>query len=199
MVEFDTVTMSSLSNRDHNWHEYVQVGDCIVHFKLDTGAMASMLPYTLFKKACPEAHLTATPTRLQAFNNSIVKPLLTNYQDCTHPVIYYVTDEVDAAILGQLGCNIFQLVQRIKQVLPDTSKISGDNDPEKQRVLDKHAKLFTGLGEFKDKCTIRTDQAIPPKQQPPRKLPFAKLGKLKETLQELEEKGVIANEDGPTP
>ena len=125
VVEFDTVTMSSLSNRDHNWHEYVQVGDCIVHFKLDTGAMASVLPYSLFKKACPEAHLTATPTRLQAFINSTVKPqgvatILTKYQDCTRLVTYYVTDEVDAAILGQLGCNIFLLVQRIKQVLPDT-------------------------------------------------------------------------------
>ena len=135
VVEFDTVTISSLRIRDHNWHEYLSVVDCIVHFKLDTGTMASVLPYSVFKKTCSEARLTATPTRLQGFNNSIVKPqgvvtILTKYQDCTHPVAYYFTDETDAAILGQSECDILQLVQRIKQVLPDTSKIAKDKDEE---------------------------------------------------------------------
>ena len=55
-------------------------------------------------------------------------------------------------------------------------------------------RCFLGIGEMREEYDIRTDTKIRPEQQPPRKLPFAKLEKLKETLDDLKKDGIITDE-----
>ena len=52
-------------------------------------------------------------------------------------------------------------------------------------VVDRYADLFTGIGEMAEKYEMHIDETVRPEQQPPRKLPIAKLDKLKATLEDL--------------
>ena len=204
-IIFDTITISTCA-KDHKWHETLQVGKTRVKFKLDTGAMASVLPMDIFKQACPEMRLIETSTRLPGFNNSVVRPqgtatIHTQWGNRSLPVTYFVSTEVGGPILGQDECEAFQLVQRIKHVFSTGNQESSPADAtgEKRQIIDRYPELFSGLVEFREEYTILTDPNVIPEQQVPRKLPFAKLDKLKETLLDLKKKGVIQDEPGPTP
>ena len=65
--------------------------------------------------------------------------------------------------------------------------------------MERYADLFTGIGEMAEKYEMHIDETVRPEHQPPRKLPFAKLDKLKATLEDLKQKGIIAEEPEPTP
>ena len=103
----------------------------------------------------------------------------TAYKGRALTVAYYVVEDVKSAILGQNECEALGLLQRI-----GSCSVTKGDEKEKQRVLDRYTEVFSGIGEMREEYDIRTDIKIRSEQQPPRKLPFVKLEKLKETLDE---------------
>ena len=167
-------------------------------FKLDTGAMASVLPMDVFEKLGTDLSLKRTKVKLRGFDNSLVLPtgtvaLTTCYQGITRPVMYFVSPSVKAAILGQDDCENFGLVRRIY----GTTVAFGNDDPA-GKIMEEYSDVFSGLGEFTGEYDIQIDESVRPVQQPPRKFPYVKLDKLKDALQEMERQGVIAKVTEPT-
>ena len=170
-----------------------------VLFKLDTGAIATVLPLREIEGMDPQPNVVPTETVVKGFYNSTSKPLgtvqlETAYKGRALTVAYYVVEDVKSAILGQNESEALGLFQKI-----GSCSVTKGDEEEKQRVLDRYTEVFSGIGEMREEYDIQTDTKIRPDQQPPRKLPFAKLEKLKETLDDLKKDGIITDEPGYTP
>ena len=146
-----------------------------------------------------QPNVVPTETVLKGFNNNTSNPLGTvqleaAYKERALTVTYYVVEDVKTVIVGPNECEAQGLLHRIGSC----SVTKGDED-EKQRVLKQYTEVFSGIGEMREEYDIWTGTKIRPEQQPPRKLPFAKLEKLKETLDDLKKDGIITDEPGYTP
>ncbi|KAL9951249.1 hypothetical protein ACROYT_G043882 [Oculina patagonica] len=89
------------------------------------------------------------------------------------------------------ACQKLNLVRRVESV--------AQAPVTKEEILDEFPDVFTGLGCMEGSYHIELDDTVEPVIHPPRQVPYSLLEKLKEKLQELEEKDVIQKVDRPTP
>ena len=140
--------------------------------------------------------LNPTSVILTAFGESKIRPVGTTVVACEHKgrkwhVRFYVTKEDTAAILGQNACEKMGLVKRVHAVetaIPLT----------RDKFLELYADVFRGLGQYKNEYHIETKPGVTPSVQPARRVLYAKYEKLKDTLEQLEKRGIIAKVDRPT-
>ena len=94
-------------------------------------------------------------------------------------------------ILGHSACQKLNLVRRVESVAqaPLTNK----------EITEEFTDVFTGLGHMEGEYHIELDYKFGPVIHPPRRVPYSLLEKLKQKLQELEEKDVIQKVDRSTP
>ena len=81
---FGTILVSELPA--DRWKETILLDQRPTLFKLDTGAMASVLPFSVFRSIRPDQQLDTTTTILSGFDQSKVRPegtatIKTTYQD----------------------------------------------------------------------------------------------------------------------
>ena len=86
------------------------------------------------------------------------------------------------------ACEALDLIRHVDVV--DTAK-SGD-------ILDEFSDLFTGIGSIPGEHHIVIDDTVPPVVHLPRRNPLTVGAKLKNTLDKLENNGVITKQDSPT-
>ncbi|CAC5384578.1 unnamed protein product [Mytilus coruscus] len=139
-----------------------------VQFKIDTGAQVNILPLLIYKKLS-NVKLSKTSTTLD--------------KDCE----FFVTDTNQSPLLGFKASNELSLIHVIMTVQTDV------DDPVKA-----FPKVFTGLGCLEKPYHIKIDSNVNPVINPLRKIPAALREKLKGTLKEIEDKGVIRKVDEPT-
>ena len=131
---------------------------------------------------------------LTAFGNTKIRPTGTTMLECaikTHKqrLKFYVTEAANVPILGQQACESLNLVQRIETI---------ETPLTKEGLFQQYKDVFIGVGEYQEEYHIELDKTVPPVIQPSRKVPYARLNKLKQTLDSLEHQGIIANVDKPT-
>ena len=81
-------------------------------------------------------------------------------------------------------------------------RISDTNDKNLDNILNKHAKVFQGLGKLKtDKVKLNIDTHQAPKAQPQRRIPYHIRQKVENAIEELEKQDIIERvpESQPTP
>ena len=110
-------------------------------------------------------------------------------------MVFFVTDEAKAAIIGQDGCEDLGLIQRISI---DTVKADTHKPLTLKYIEQSFSNNFEGYGLYEKEYDIKLDPSVPPVIQPARKIPYAKYDQLKATLEELEKKNIIAPTDKPT-
>jgi len=99
--QFDTVNINSVESQ--KWQETLMLDGVPTVFKLDTGAMASVLPLSKYHEVRPHQQPNRTETVLTGFNGSTVRPegtttIATTYKKTTIPVKYYVSNMAANAI-----------------------------------------------------------------------------------------------------
>ena len=178
------------------WQAPVQIHHETVKFALDTGAQANVLPYSLYKKLTSKP-LQKTNRVLAAFGNSKIRPAGTVKLEChtrggqQQTLDFYVTHAATRMpILGQEACESLQLVKRIGSVSNSTLN--------REQLCAEYEDVFTGIGEYEREYHIELDDSTPPSIEPARRVPYARQEKLKQTLQKLEQQGIIASVDKPT-
>ena len=58
--------------------------------------------------------------------------------------------------------------------------------------------MFTGTGQYKQEYKIELNPDVTPTVQPARHVPYVEYEKLKDTLEQLEKRGILAKVDKPT-
>ena len=186
--------VGNLSMTSDKWQAPVSVQGKTLMFKLDTGAHANVLPVELYHKLRPNSSLQKTQTVLTAFGNTKIIPAGTATLECAvnahkQRLKFYVTKATNVPILGQQACESLNLLKRVETI----------ETPLTQEVLFQQYKdVFTGVGEYQEEYHIELDETVAPVIQPARKVPYARLQKLKETLDSLEKQNIIASVNKPT-
>ena len=162
-----------------------------VKFKLDTGAQANILPWSMFLKLRlkRKVRLIITKNKLTSYSGDSLQVKGTCKLSVLDRVVkFYVVDTVMEPILGFNACEELKLV-KILQI--QESKCE-------HPLLEEFKDVFTGLGKLENQYHIETDTNCKPVVHAPRKIPFSLLDKVKKELDKMENMQVIKKQDRPT-
>ncbi|XP_053104922.1 uncharacterized protein K02A2.6-like [Hemicordylus capensis] len=182
--------------RAPGWYADVNLRGLIVKFKLDTGAEANVLPIKIFNELPGQKVLTKSETTLVVYGGVQIKPLgtivipaYTGKREVK--LLFYVTDISTLPLLSREACEILDLVRRV-DVIRSAEFVSCE------QLFTLYSDVFEGLGEFEGPYHTHVDTTIPPVIHGCRKVPFVIQDRLKETLEQMENAGVITKVVGPT-
>lgn len=191
MLFFDSILLNQVNALNLKvWIESIILSDLSLKIKIDTGAEENILPFKDFKKLnlsddivkpCRYVLESYSGDSLKTFGEIIVPCKFGNKIIQTKFIIVH-TDKIP--LMGLHTAEEFGLVNR--QQLIDELKINN-----KELIIAKYRHVFMGLGCFKKQCVLRTKPQSTPVYNPPRRVPLAIHKKLKETLDEMEVKGII--------
>lgn len=176
-----------------DWKVTVQINNNNIQFKLDTGAQANILPEYLFKQLDCCSPLRRTTVRLTTYSGTRlpilgVAQLNCKYKDTEITADFYVIPiKNQPALLGLSTCRALNLIKLVRAITTSNTNI-----------LDEYSDLFEGLGELSGEHHIEIDPNIKPVINPPRKVPFTLLPKLKKELERMVKLGTIEKVDVPT-
>ena len=181
---------------DSAWYSDIDIGNMSVRFKLDTGAEANVLPYNIFQRLQRPTRLDPTSTMLIAYDGAKLKPegistLQCNTGKAQVCLPFYIMKHCSTPILGREACDRMRLVRRVEP-------LSTKSPATKEELIARFPTVFKGLGQFPGEHHIHVDPDVPPVIHGCRKIPLAVMDRLKDTLDELLEAGVIARVTEPT-
>jgi len=186
-------------------HLMVQDNDSVkykIAFTLDTGAEVNVLPKKYFDNMC--LSLNATNVTLTGFANNIVRPNGQTVVTCfdkanvRHDLLFYVSDAVNHAILGDSACFDLNLLKRINTCDADSNDVKLAYPLTLSNIRNDYCDLFSGYGVYDKEYHIAIKPDAQAIIQPPHKIPYALQPKLKTYMQTLTENGIIADVDEPT-
>ena len=142
---------------DSAWFSTVTVGGLCVKFKLDTGAKANVLPFSVYSKLQNKSPLIDTSVVLSSYGDFKVKPegkvtLACEAQGLKESLPFFVAAVNSPPILGLSACSKLNLVKRVESVAQAPST--------KEEIVDEFAVVFSGLGRMKGKYHIELDAEL---------------------------------------
>ncbi|KAG8183324.1 hypothetical protein JTE90_023973 [Oedothorax gibbosus] len=183
---------SMVSERSNEWTKVITVhlNQCLftVTFKLDIGAEANILPLNAICGLESKIQLEKTNTVLVSYGNFKIKPLGVVMLECSYDnfspvgIKFFIVDTNSKPLLGLNACQKLNLIQRICEVKGD----------QKSEILEIYQDVFKGLGTFPDDpyhVELKPDSVGV--VHPPRRVPQVIRGKLKDTLDDLENRGIM--------
>lgn len=178
------------------WFTSLRVGGTPIKFKLDTGAEANVLPLGVYSKLRNKSPLLETSVLLSSYGDFKVKPkgtlnLNREARGMKENLPFFVAAVKSPPILGLSACQNLNLVRRVASVTQAPLT--------KDEILAGSPDVFTGLGCMGGTYHIELDNTVEPVIHSPRRVPYSLLEKLKQKLQELEEKNDIQKVNRPTP
>ena len=190
----DAVNAVSLSE----WREELTINNKKVIVQLDTGAKCNVMSLTTLKTLGGETTIQPTAAKLRSYSGHQIPihgctTLLCEHKDETYPMKFYIAEGDVLSVLSAQACKDLNLVQRVNSVI-DSSVIT-DARPD---ILLEYPDLFQGLGCLPGKHTIRIDPTVVPVVHPPRKVPVALKGRIKDELERMVKAGVVARQIEPT-
>lgn len=191
--------LDSVVSSNNEWTKMITVfvgkTEYQVRFKLDTGANANILPINTFSNSISKLQMKNTSVVLMTYGNFKIKPLGVATLKCSVEgfsdisLDFFIVNTDSKPILGLNACQKLNLIKRVCEVTGDF----------KSGILESYQDVFTGLGRFPDSLYhIELRPNSVGVIHPPRRVPQVIRGKLKETLEDLEKRGVIEKVGHPT-
>lgn len=199
--EGDTFFIGAVNGQDHVTE--VKSDECFVNleihnknvkFKIDTGSQANILPLRVFEDMNTKGiECRNTKSTFTSYTGEKLKvkfkcklKVKDTYLD------FYVTETDQSPLLGFRASQQLGLVKIVMSV-------TGEEEQEHETdYVQSYSSVFSGLGCLDQPYHIDIDPSVTPVVNPTRKVPAALREKLKETLQDMEQKGVIRKVDHPT-
>lgn len=183
---------------------------------VDTGANTSLIGYNSLVELSGDSDPSLLPSsfRLQSFGGNPIKVLGQVKVPCRrlgqkYRLVLQVVDVDHRPLLSARASRELGLVKfceavefyEPKEPLPassSTEDLLSVYRVEAQKIVKEHPNLFAGYGKFPGTVTLEIDNSVPSSIQPPRRVPIAMRGKLKEELESLERDGIIVKEPNHT-
>nr|XP_037285080.1 uncharacterized protein LOC119178014 [Rhipicephalus microplus] len=177
-----------------DWIVQAHVGHHVLHLKVDTGAQANLLPYSVYKKLQLRSRLRASNSVLRTYDGGIVKHLgivtvkLALSTKATD-IDFFVVKKGRQALLGLQASELLGLFSRSVNVVSTTTS---------EQVVKQFQEVFSGTGCLQRQYRmVLRDDAVPV-IQPARRVPLALQGPLKQELDRMEKAGIVAKVQEPT-
>jgi len=170
-----------------------------VSFKIDTGADGNVLPEDTWLDVCPDSFVRHTPISLAPFVKGVtVKPLGITTLECVsekkeqHKIDFFVCKE-SHPLLGKYTSRDLGLVTRNINLAEKNNSMTLDD------LKSRYDSQFRGLGKIGEPYKIHLKPDAVPVVQIPHKIPFMLKDQVKASLTRLENEGILAAVDKPTP
>lgn len=175
------------------WTVELQLDRKSVKFKLDTGAQANVIPYSLVQRQGKKHMIKPTNVKLSTYtgNKIAVKGKCNwkvKYKKKSFVLEFIVVKSEAKPILGIQTCEEMGLIKRVMTL----------NKDGEINILKEYADVFEGIGCLDGEHTIRIDNSVTPTVHPPRKVPVTLREKLKAELNRMEKMKVITKIEEPT-
>jgi hypothetical protein len=166
-----------------------------IQYQLDTGASCNIFNYQDYcALGRPPLNLNKRPT-LQLFDGSSTRPLgQCEVTLAGHKHRFYVLKTKNISLLSVDACLDLGLLT----VKPEwVNLVTSPSDIHE--ILDTYHEVFEGIGCLPGEYKIELDEEVTPRQCHNRKIALSMKKDLKTKLETLEQKGIVAKVDHPTP
>ena len=197
--ECDTFTdfnffVGALDDNDkssNEWNIELEINNTNVSFKIDTGAQVNVLSVQTIKSLQKPAKIHPTDIKLTAYNGSAIDVLgkcitRVTKKGRSYPVQFIVSKNHTTPILGLKTCTDMNLIKRVMAVVPQNDYVA------------QYRNCFGPIGTLPGTHHITLDANAKPVVQPPRRIPVAMQGQLKEELDNMVKMGIIKKTTEPT-
>ena len=190
---FVGVVHAKTQRQTDEWTVELKLDHKQVKFKLDTGAPANVIPYSLLQRIGKKNILRPTNVKLSTYTGEKI-PVKgkcnwsVKYKKKAFTLEFIVVKSDAKPILGVQACEEMGLIKRVMAL----------NKSDKMDIFKEYADVFEGLGCLEGEHTIRIDEGVTPKVHPPRKIPVTLREKLKTELNRMEKLKVIVKIEEPT-
>ncbi|XP_063903271.1 uncharacterized protein K02A2.6-like [Zophobas morio] len=192
-------TLTQQNNSKDGWFTKLKLKDKFINFKVDTGAMANVLPLDLFKSLkMPMTEIRKTSVKLKSYTGNYLNVLgicrlKCNKNNVNYLIDFFIVSSGEQAILGLQTCEKLELIKRINFL--NSNEIISTNYRE---FLGPFETVFSGIGCIHGEHHIQLLPDAKPVVHATRRVPLPILNQLKETLDELIAHNVIEKVDGPS-
>ena len=180
------------------WYKDIQVGHHKVHFKMDTGSEANIIPRELFNRLDGTTLMkhrinlvTYSGERIRPDGEAIItiqgQQLLFQVVPNGHPII------------GKEACVALGLIIRVDDIEQVMGECTENKATTADNLVSEYPDVFSGLGLIKSNAHIHVCDQIEPCIDPPRRIPYAIQAKVRAEIDRMLALGVIVEQNEPTP
>lgn len=206
----------------------IEVQESPITILVDSGSTLNILDSKTFKKIVPAPKLEKCSTKIYPYQGKTSLKVRGTFKANTRTsygkiakLKYYVVEGDGGALLGLKSAKILDLIRigppnvesinnmdttPVQMLLSNAEKIITDKTsnsevlhPKIQEVLDRHNKVFSGMGKLKNfQLKLHIDESITPVQQPVRRLPYHTRQTVSDEIDRLVKNDCIEKVNGPT-
>ncbi|XP_063832434.1 uncharacterized protein K02A2.6-like isoform X2 [Ostrinia nubilalis] len=175
----------------------LQINKLLIDFKVDSGAQCNVLSEKQFLKLGKCSSLQKTNVRITSFTNGKVpiigKCVLTcQYKTESYPIEFYIVKSDCYNLLGLETSEVLGLIKRVDEVNKSLNSLESV-------IPERYHDLFDGsIGCVPHIVKLEVNEDVKPVVSPARRLPYSLMPKVKQELDNLVEKGIIAKVAEPT-
>ncbi|XP_055590626.1 uncharacterized protein K02A2.6-like [Uranotaenia lowii] len=173
--------------------------------ELDTGANTSIIGKNWLNKivGSPETKITPSNLRLFSFGGNPIPVLGETKISCRrngkrYKLVFQVVEVDHIPLLSANASKTLGYVKFCNSVsfatATDSTSLLNIHRLEAMKIVDQYKSVFEGYGRFAGEVSLEVDQSVQPCIQPPRRIPLAFRGPLKEELDKLERDGIVIKE-----
>ena len=205
VFEFSAILQIDCTSQSENiWWEKLLIEDSSkMTFKVDTGAQANLIPSEQWEKLPNKPIIRKSNARLQSITGSelqhIGKATVTMMRKTKKVKAgVFITKNSNCAILG------LQTARELGLIGGSSAKVDAINSTYRGLTLEEVKKKYNSvfddsqLGKYPGKYRIKLAEDAQPEINPPGRMPHKLMKPLRETLDEMQEKGVIEPVEHPT-
>ncbi|XP_055605136.1 uncharacterized protein K02A2.6-like [Uranotaenia lowii] len=173
--------------------------------ELDTGANTSIIGKNWLNKIVGSTETKITPSnlRLFSFGGNPIPVLGETKISCRrngkrYKLVFQVVEVDHIPLLSANASKTLGYVKFCNSVsfatATDSTSLLNIHRLEAMKIVDQYKSVFEGYGRFAGEVSLEVDQSVQPCIQPPRRIPLAFRGPLKEELDKLERDGIVIKE-----
>ncbi|KAL7889063.1 hypothetical protein AOLI_G00040370 [Acnodon oligacanthus] len=175
------------------WTVEIEMERKPVKFKLDTGAQANVIPYSVLQRIGKKNRLKPTNVKLSTYTGDKIPVKgkcnwTVKYKKKRFVLEFIVVKSIAKPILGLQACEEMGFSKRVMAL----------NKSDEMYIFKEYTDVFEGIGCLEGEHAIHIDKSVTPKVHPPRKIPVTLRERLKTELNRMEKMKVIAKIEEPT-
>ena len=192
----ETLFVGAVTSEVQNdeWYVTTKIEKQKIKLKVDTGSQVNILNFNQLKKITPQPSLRKSTHILISYTGNNLA-VLGNTELCVESasnqsrnLTFYILETDQPGLLGLRAAQELALIKIVGNTRIDSVDL-------KEKVTKK---LFTGLDRLEKEYHIEVDPTVTPAINPPRAIPAALRGRVKEELDDMERKNVIRKVEEPT-
>lgn len=196
--DLDALFIGEISSKQEqlSWQIPVVINNLRFIYKIDSGAQCNVMPVSQFNTLKLSKQILKPPNvNLWSYTKNKLEVIGSCRLDCIIKrtkcsIEFFVVDSNTQPILGLPTCVKLNLIQRVDELNINTTQY--------EQLIQKYRALFKGIGCLREPYHIELTPNATPVVSPVRKVPLPIMDNLKNTINDLVNKNILRQVEGPS-